>query len=194
MTKTRRTWGDDGARSFGAEVRVSGGKFRGQRLKTPGDGTHPMGERERIALFNMIAGDLEGARIADLYCGGGTLGIEALSRGAETALFVDSNSRAVATAQYNLEKLGLDDTAQKVILSDAGSVAQSSTNRYMVVIADPPYDRYDNEMVKYLPRLVRDGGILVLSHPGVAPEFEGLVLEKSRAYAGARISIYRRPI
>ena len=70
-----------GDKNTGGEVRISGGVFRGQRIKTPGGGTHPMGERERTALFNMIFEHLNGSSVIDLYCGGGTLGIEALSRG-----------------------------------------------------------------------------------------------------------------
>ena len=82
----------------GGEVRISGGVFRGQKIKTPGGGTHPMGERERIALFNMIFDKIANGRVADLYCGGGTLGIEALSRGADFALFVDKDARATSAS------------------------------------------------------------------------------------------------
>lgn len=176
----------------GGEVRISGGVFRGQKIKTPGGGTHPMGERERIALFNMIFDKITSGRVADLYCGGGTLGIEALSRGADFVLFIDKDALATSVVKENLEKLGVCDGHSRVIRADIASVVQDITGGYDVVIADPPYDKYSEEMVEFLPSFMSEDGILVLSHPGVAPEVDGLTLEKTRSYAGANISIYRK--
>ncbi|MBQ3413490.1 RsmD family RNA methyltransferase [Candidatus Saccharibacteria bacterium] len=172
------------------EVTITGGEFRGRKIRTPGEGTHPMGERERIALFNMIADRIFGNYVMDLYCGGGTLGIEALSRGAVFTLMIDKSSRAVATANANLMDLGLYGFRGGAIQGDLTVIARTATDRYGVVIADPPYDEYNEKMVKYLPRLVLDGGALVLSHPGEPPELKGVRLDKSRKYAGATISIY----
>ena len=172
------------------EVTISGGKFRGYKIKTPGGGTHPMGERERIALFNMIGDRVVGNYVMDLYCGGGTLGIEALSRGATFVLFIDKSDRAVATTNTNLMLLGLYGLRGGAIQGDLTIVTRTATDRYGVVIADPPYDKYNEKMVKYLPRLVLNGGILVLSHPGEPPELRGVRLDKTRKYAGATISIY----
>ena len=176
----------------GGEVRISGGVFRGQKIKTPGGATHPMGERERIALFNMIFDKIANGRVADLYCGGGTLGIEALSRGANSALFVDNSPRAIEVANENLTKLGIQAPRGEAVVADSVTVAQATADQYGVVIADPPYDKYSDKMVKCLPKLMLSGGILVLSHPGEAPELPGLILEKARSYARANISIYRK--
>lgn len=163
-----------------------------------------MGERERIALFNMIADRVRDNYVMDLYCGGGTLGIEALSRGARFAIFIDKDPSAVATTVENLQKLdiygmtGLYFPGTKgtgdALQADITTVSRTATDRYGVVIADPPYDEYNEKMVKYLPRLVLDGGILVLSHPGEPPELEGVKLLKSRQYAKAHISIYTKEI
>ena len=177
-------------KNTGGEVRISGGVFRGQKIKTPGSGTHPMGERERIALFNMISGHLNGSSVIDLYCGGGTLGIEALSRGAAFVLFVDNNARAIKTTNENLQKLGIDGSRSRATVSDAMSLASATTDRYDLVIADPPYDKYDAKMLANLPKLLLGSGILVLSHPGEAPAIDGLVLQKTHSYARANISIY----
>lgn len=178
----------------GGKVRISGGEFRGRKIKTPGGETHPMGERERIALFNMIQDRIEGNFVMDVFCGGGTLGIEALSRGAIFALFLDNNPEAVRVCNENLRKLRLYGIRGGALVIDVRIAARTATDRYGVVIADPPYDKYDEKMVKYLPRLVLDGGTFILSHPGKAPEFPGLTLEKTRSYAAANISIYRKKV
>ena len=162
-----------------------------------------MGERERIALFNMISDRIPGNYVMDLYCGGGTLGIEALSRGANFVMFIDNNWEALEVAHDNLEKLGLwgyggltgdpsDIGTGRTLQADIPLVMRTATDRYGVVIADPPYDDYNEKMVKYLPRVVLDGGILVLSHPGEPPELTGVRLVKTRQYARAHISIYAK--
>ena len=190
----------------GGEVRITGGRFRGRKIATPGEGTHPMGERERIALFNMIQDRIPGNYVLDLFCGGGTLGIEAISRGARFAMLLDSSPKAVATANDNLKELGIygmDGLSNfdpsvggtgSAMKANVPIAARTATDRYGIVIADPPYDRYTEKMVRHIPRLVLEGGILVLSHPGEAPVLEGIRLLKSRKYAGATISIYIKDI
>ena len=190
----------------GGEVRITGGRFRGRKIATPGEGTHPMGERERIALFNMIQDRIPGNCVLDLFCGGGTLGIEAISRGARFAMLLDSSPKAVATANDNLKELGIyrmdglfnfDPSVGgtgSAMEANVPIMARTATDRYGIVIADPPYDRYTEKMVKHIPRLVLEGGILVLSHPGEAPVLEDVRLLKSRKYAGATISIYIKDI
>jgi 16S rRNA (guanine966-N2)-methyltransferase len=179
-----------GDKNTGGEVRISGGVFRGQRIKTPGGGTHPMGERERTALFNMIFEHLNGSSVIDLYCGGGTLGIEALSRGAAFVLFVDNSARAIKTTNENLQKLGICSSQSKTVVLDATNLTDIMTDCFDLVIADPPYDRYDEKMLANLPKLLLKNGILVLSHPGEAPEVAGLKLQKTHSYARANISVY----
>lgn len=192
MGEIKRRRGIIEALKKGGTVRISGGRFRGQKIRTPGRGTHPMGERERIALFNMIADRIGNNFVMDLYCGGGTLGIEALSRGAIYALCIDKNPDAVRVANDNMRKLGLYGPHGGALEADITIVARTATDRYGIVIADPPYDEFNDKMTKYLPRLVLDNGTLVLSHPGKAPELKGLTLEKSHSYAGATISVYRK--
>ena len=181
-------------------VRISGGTLRGRLIKTPGGATHPMGERERIALFNMIQDRIAGNYVLDLYAGGGTLGIEALSRGANFCMMIDKSPEAVEVANQNLRELDIygmqglmfpgGASSGAAMQGDVALIARTATDRYGIVIADPPYDDYSEKMVKYLPRLVLDGGVLVLSHPGDAPELQGVNLTKSHSYANATISIY----
>ena len=170
-------------------VKVTSGKYRGRELVTPGEGTHPMGAREKLALFNMIAEFLPGANVLDAYAGSGALGIEALSRGAEYVIFVEKNPRAARVIQANLEKLGLLESAW---------VAEWDVKNFLppkefeVILADPPYDNFQIRDVAGLVKFLKAEGVFVLSHPGEAPAIERLELVKSREYAAARVSIYRK--
>ena len=87
-------------------MRVVAGELRGRRIKAPPGGIRPTADRVREALFSIL-GDVSGLRVLDLFAGSGALGIEALSRGAAEAVFVDSDRRAVAGVRANLEALGL---------------------------------------------------------------------------------------
>lgn len=168
-------------------VRITSGTYRGREILTPGAGTHPMGEREKMALFNMISSYLSGARVLDAYAGSGALGIEALSRGASSCVFVEKNATAAKTISENLAKLGLDEAIFK------GSVANFETDRnFDVIIADPPYDDFKVDEIVYLARFLNPNGILVLSHPDKITDMPGLILLKSRQYARAHISIFTK--
>lgn len=169
-------------------IRITSGKYRGRLIKTPGAGTHPMGAREKLALFNMITDYLQGAKVLDAYAGSGALGIEALSRGASEVAFVEKNPQAAKVIRENLNSL---DLKARVVVDDV--VNFTISEKFDVVLADPPYDNYKSETVEHLAKMVREGGILALSHPGEAPQPFAMTLEKSRSYAGATISIYRIP-
>lgn len=169
-------------------LKITSGQYRGRTIATPGDGTHPMGERERLALFNMISGNLPGAKVLDAFAGSGALGIEAMSRGAASVVFVEKNRRAAEVVRNNIRELGLENA--KVICSDAGNF--QSADLFDVILIDPPYDKFTEVNFLRLSDFLSDDGILVLSHPGVAPTFDGLSLQKTRRYAGASISIYTR--
>lgn len=160
---------------------------------TPGGKTHPMGERERIALFNMINEYMPGNFVLDVFAGSGALGIEALSRGASFVLFMDNDARACNVINENLQELGLYGLQGRAMKANAYQVLATATDRFGIILADPPYDEYNERKIKVLARVVADpGGILVLSHPGEPPEMPGLKLWKTRKYAAARISIYDR--
>ena len=173
-------------------LRITSGKFKGRKILTPGGKTHPMGERERIALFNMISGFIPGSRVVDVFSGSGALGIEALSRGADEVVFIEKNTGAYETIRQNLSDLEVNDGVE-ALKTDAYKFSEETTEKYDIVIADPPYDEYDGEKIKLRSKLVGElGGILVLSHPNEAPEMPGLKLDRTRSYANANISIYTR--
>lgn len=168
-------------------IRISSGQYRNRKIATPGGATHPMGERERLALFNMISEYLPGARVLDAFAGSGALGIEAMSRGAGTVVFVEKATPACRVIQENLKELGIEAEVRSENVVNFTKDAE-----FDVIIADPPYDNYKIDEVTHLLQFLRSKGILVLSHPGEAPELPKMELLKSRKYAAATISIYAK--
>lgn len=174
-----------------------------------------MGERERLALFNMISECLNGATVLDAYAGSGALGFEALSRGAKEVLFIDSSAKAESCILDNMLALGyfeflgskrsvaeeiyrnaiekkpaLEETADVIRMK----VSQFESDRlFDIVLADPPYNHFVLADIEYLVKFIKKDGLLVLSHPDEPPVFLGLDLQKSKKYAGATISIYVKP-
>ena len=167
------------------EVRITSGDYKGQKMKTPGGKTHPMGERERIALFNMISDYVPGTRVLDAYAGSGALGVEALSRGASEVEFLEKSPTVAKTIRSNLKKL---DVKARVFSGDATNF--TSNEGFDLILADPPYDNYDMAGVEYLSGFLKNGGILVLSHPMESPTIPEMKLLKTRKYAAAHLSVY----
>jgi 16S rRNA (guanine966-N2)-methyltransferase len=120
-------------------TRIVAGTAGGRRLKVPPKGTRPTSERVREALFNAldVAGELDGARVLDLYAGSGALGLEALSRGASDALFVEADRRAVEVLKGNVAELKLGGTVRSGQVEAVVSAAATAV--FDIVIADPPY-------------------------------------------------------
>lgn len=168
-------------------TKITSGKYRGQTIATPGSGTHPMGSREKMALFNMISGYLPGATVLDAYAGSGALGIEALSRGAERVIFVEKNPHAAKIIRENLKNLGLTESSS-IVAADTKNFV--TTDKFDIIIADPPYNNFEVSGVKNLAKSLKEDGVFILSHPDEAPEVEGLKLQKTHKYAAAHISIY----
>lgn len=175
-----------------------------------------MGAREKIALFNMIGAELTGARVLDAFAGSGALGIEALSRGATEVVFIEKNPRVAAVIRDNLRRLDLAEQGSVVVKSvkncchdnnfakkPAGSgagateVEQKKTEKadlgqFAVILADPPYDKFDATEVEQLLQFLAPGGVLVLSHPGDAPELTGVEQGKTHHFAAANLTVYRK--
>jgi 16S rRNA (guanine966-N2)-methyltransferase len=174
-------------------VRIIAGTHRGQRLVTPrGLDTRPTGDRVREAAFNLI-GPLEGTAVLDLFAGSGAMGLEALSRGAARAVFVESDRAAVRAIEQNLDKLRLRAT---VLQQDALSALQAEARagrRYDLVLVDPPYDMYPDlqpALARTLPRVLAEDGLLVVeTEARLEPELP-LALRTSRRYGRARLTLF----
>ena len=169
---------------------ITSGKFKGKTILTPGGKTHPMGSREKIALFNMLADWLPGAFMMDAYAGSGALGIEAISRGAGFVLFMDNDPRACSIIKHNMEQLGIYGKHGGPLMADVEKESKTATDRFLIVLADPPYDTYRPEMITSVSRLVASGGIMAASTPEPGPEIKGMVKVREKKYARAHITLY----
>jgi 16S rRNA (guanine(966)-N(2))-methyltransferase RsmD len=175
-------------------MRIIAGTHRGHRIAAPkGRETRPTGDRVREAAFNLI-GPVDGADVLDLYAGSGAMGLEALSRGAERATFVESDPQAAATIQKNLEKLRL--TGARIVREDAArALAAEGTagRKYDLVLVDPPYDDYlelQPMLARYLPPVLSDDRLVVVETSArVEPELP-LELRTSRTYGSARLTLF----
>ena len=177
-------------KDFTDKITITGGQYRGRKIFTPGGKTHPMGSRERLALFNMLGEKCAGAKVLDAFSGSGALGIEALSRGASLVVFCDNSRQVTEVIRRNLSELGINDSF-KVVCSKVSGLA-GDLRDFEVILADPPYDNFDFTEVDSLVGLLKANGTLVLSHPGEAPNFEGLELLKTHTYAAAHLSVYTK--
>jgi 16S rRNA (guanine966-N2)-methyltransferase len=177
-------------------VRIVAGSHKGHRIEAPkGIVTRPTGDRVREALFSII-GPVEDARVLDLFAGSGALGLEALSRGASSCVFVERDRQAARVIQSNLEKLRL--TGAVVVTGDAAAALRAERDlgrRYDLVLADPPYEDWlADEMVlaKLLPSVLADDGLVVVeTSERVEPDLP-LDLVTTRRYGSARITVFSR--
>lgn len=171
-------------------MRIVGGAFRGRPLKAPAsDATRPTTDRTRESLFNILAHrediDVDGARVLDLFAGTGALGLEAVSRGAAFALFVEDAGPARATIRTNVEALGLAGRT-KIFRRDATRIGEVGTMKpFDLVFADPPYRRNLGEKALAAARSgnwLKDGALCVLEEAADAPFLlpEGFRMEDDR--------------
>ncbi|QJA05970.1 16S rRNA (guanine(966)-N(2))-methyltransferase RsmD [Thermosulfurimonas marina] len=145
-------------------MRITGGIFRGRRLATPrGVGTRPMTERVRKALFDILGG-LSGARILDLFSGSGALGLEALSRGAASVVFVEASAEALSVIRKNVQALGLEDRVQLVRGSLPQALKRIPPGPYQLVFITPPYGKGLGErtLAALPPEILAPEAIIVL--------------------------------
>jgi 16S rRNA (guanine966-N2)-methyltransferase len=171
-------------------VRVVAGRFKGRRLHAP-DGTavRPTSDKVRGAIFNVLR-DVEGARVLDLFAGTGALGIEALSRGATDATFVDTD---VAAVERNLVSLDLEPSAQR---ADVLSWLRTPVGTYDLVFIDPPYSsaaHLGERLTELLPGVLSQNARIVTESDKRAPLELGFPLEFERDYGDTRIRIHREP-
>jgi 16S rRNA (guanine966-N2)-methyltransferase len=148
-------------------VRIIAGSAKGHRLAPVPAGTRPVSDRAREGVFSSLGPAIEGARVLDAYAGTGALGIEALSRGAEHAMFVDSAPGAIRTIRQNLSRTGLEGRAE-VHRAEVLAFLRRSKDTFDVVFADPPYALPEHEIRTFLSGIhavLHSGGMLVLTRP-----------------------------
>jgi 16S rRNA (guanine966-N2)-methyltransferase len=151
-------------------MRVVAGSAKGTRLARVPRGTRPLSDRAREGMFSSLADRVLGARFADLFAGTGAVGIEALSRGAGSCVFVDSAPGAIRAIRENLSLTGLGDRA-RVVRSDVLTALDREGEPFEVAFLDPPYDHPTEPLRETLRRAatLTSGGTMVLTRPSKDP-------------------------
>jgi 16S rRNA (guanine966-N2)-methyltransferase len=174
-------------------VRIVSGNLGGRTFDAPrGHRTHPMSDKVRGALFNML-GDIDGLSVADLYAGTGAISFEAISRGAAKSVAIEADKVAYPVIVKNIETLGLNEQV-KTHKMYVHSWVNRTNDRFDIVIADPPYDDLVYKTLDKLPELVKPGGVIVYSLPPNARLLLPKTCEKisEKSYGDATLVIYRK--
>ena len=180
-------------------MRVITGTARGKRLVTVqgNDIVRPTGEKVKEALFSSIQFDIEGRRVLDLFAGSGQLGIEALSRGAESAVFVDINDASLKAVRQNLDNTALGDSAT-VFKSDYATFALRCTQKFDIAFLDPPYKAgiLEDAVSKIIP-LMSDYGRIFCEHPSelnLPEKIDGFSVQKIYRHGKTLVTVYQKDV
>ncbi|HEX9659612.1 MAG TPA: 16S rRNA (guanine(966)-N(2))-methyltransferase RsmD [Rhodothermales bacterium] len=176
-------------------MRIIAGRLKGRRLRSPrGVNTRPTADRVRESVFNLIQArtSIEDACVLDAFCGTGAFGIEAISRGAASAVFVDSSPAALKIAALNAETLGVSDQCQFLRRDVIRHLKSPQTPKFDLIFADPPYSF---KQIDLIPPLCLDalseGGLLVLEHDKTHRFDVGSRAIESRSYGRTIVTIFR---
>jgi 16S rRNA (guanine966-N2)-methyltransferase len=171
-------------------VRIIAGTRKGHTIQAPpGRDTRPTSDRVRENVFNIL-GPIDDAVVLDLYAGSGAMGLEALSRGAAHAVFVERDPDALRAIEKNLDKLRLRGT---VLRQDAVAVLAGENRKYDLVFVDPPYDMYPDlepQLARYLPPVLSDNAVVVVETDARVEPSLPLEQRTSRKYGSARVTVY----
>lgn len=184
-------------------MQIISGKFKNSPILSPNDEkTHPMGSREKLALFNSLishleSGSFDGLKVLDAFAGTGALGLEALSRGAVSVVFVEKSPKIAKILEKNLKNVLLDHDLiknQKILVSDVKNLKKADFDgNFDLIFADPPYDFYSEAIISPLVVFLAPRAVLALSLPKSAPTpvFEGLTPVSEKTYASAKIILFQ---
>ncbi len=175
-------------------MRIIGGRFRHRIIVSPqGEGTRPTTDRTREAIFNIVVSrlDLDEVAVLDLFAGSGALGLEAMSRGAGSVVFVDFNPDVLQVAKENAWKLESDLSCQFVRQNVFSFLKGQTTGSYGLILADPPYGLPDFEKLTamVLP-LLRENGLFVLEHDAKERPGDHAACLVSRVYGKSAVTVY----
>ncbi len=178
-------------------MRIITGRARGKKLVTlEGKDVRPTSDKIKESLFNILQFNIEGRVFLDLFAGSGQIGLEAISRGAEKAVFVDSSKKSIAVIEQNVQHTGF--TAEsKVVNADSLMYIRHTAEKFDVAYVDPPYKTgILQEVLPYVAEAMNEGGIIVCEHPvdeEVPEEVGEFAKLKDYKYGKIILTSYRRP-
>lgn len=175
-------------------MRIIAGNLKGHHFDSPKNPkTHPMSEKMRGALFNML-GDIEDMTVFDAYGGSGALAFEAISRGAKKAVITEIDKFTWAVIKLNIETLCLEDTVKAIRANAASWSANNYTTQFDLVLCDPPYIAVKQNQLTQLTNNVKKGGLMVISLPSkmILPKIENMSLERDSDYGDGSLAFYRK--
>ena len=182
-------------------MRIIGGEYRSRIIDMPkGSEVRPTQDRVREAVFNILA-DVSGMKVLDLFAGSGAYGLEALSRGASHATFVENNSRCLSTIEANIDSLRIPESRYTVLRSSAYVAMPrfgKDAEQFDLIFIDPPYHKdMARKCLRYIDHydILSQTGLAVIEHfkaDSLEVELDSLIPEKERKYGDTVISIYRK--
>ncbi len=178
-------------------VRIIAGKFGGRTIKSPNSPTtHPMSERIRGSMFNIIGDKIVGATVLDAFAGTGSVGLEAISRGANSAVFVERGKEAFLALSQNIEILGVQGQTLATKIGLSTWIEKNQGQNFDIIFADPPFNDVQLSTVTKLLGVLKINGLMLLSYPGSGevPAVKGFVVVDNRRYGNAALIIYRREL
>lgn len=169
--------------------------MKGRQFQTPhGHRTHPMSDKVRGALFNVL-GDIEGLTFLDAFAGSGALAFEAASRGAKSVIAIDKDTAAHKIVEQNVKDLYLQKIVHITKANTGGWSIHNMEKKFDIVLLDPPYDELQPSLLsRLIKRHVKKGGLAVLSYPGglKPPKFEDTEVAADKNYGDAQLVFYRK--
>jgi len=176
-------------------LRIISGKFGGRTIQAPsGKITHPMSERVRGSLFNIIGGEIIDSEVLDAFAGSGSLGLESLSRGAKHVTFIERDRVTSRILKENIKALDLEESSTSIQVGLRTWIDKNVDKKFDMIFADPPYNDLQLSTVSELIKLLKTNGLMVLSYPGRGelPTVNGVVVVDNRSYGTAALTFYRK--
>ncbi len=177
------------------KVRIIAGKYGGRFIQSPGTAlTHPMSERVRGSMFNIIGDQINDAVVLDAFAGTGAIGLEAISRGAKSVTFVERDRQAFVILNDNIKALSAEAGATATQIGLSTWIEKNQDNFYDIIFADPPFNDLQLSTVIRLLTMLKPNGLMLLSYPGSGevPAVDGFVVVDNRKYGNAALAIYHR--
>lgn len=176
-------------------IRIISGTHGGRKISAPDNSrTHPMSERVRNAMFNSLSHVVADAKVLDVFAGTGSIGLEALSRGAGHCTFIEKDRVAQNIIEENIALLHEEDSTKLIRASVSAWLDTAEHEQFDLIFADPPYGQPQFSTIERLFGLLKPSGYMILSHPGKGevPTGTGVVVVDNRSYGTANLTLYRR--